>query len=296
MYVMIRLLFCFLFFFPKIIFAQTKNFEFLGTIIGDNDMPYSYKLVFKLAQGKLSGYSICDIGGSNETKAFIEGTLNDSTGQISFKEKDLAYTKYANDVSNMCFIHAKGKLNAKKGKTEIQATFTGYYKNANKICDNGKIMLFSLKDVYSQLIQLGKVLNNKKNKDTLSNELLKSINPLKNVDDIQEVSNKGILRYNFNSNKVNMEIWDDGVEDNDRISISVNDSLIESNYKITKQNQILSLTLKPKSYNVIKITAENEGLYSPNTVKVILNDKTRKNLVLSRLSKGESFFISIKTE
>lgn len=291
----IRLFFCFFLFYFNNVFSQTNNFEFLGTLLGENNKVYTYKLVFKSNQGKLSGYSICDIGGISETKAFIEGTLNESTGQIHFNEKNLAYTKYTKEESNICYIHANGKLYNKMGSTEIQATFTGFYKNSKNICDKGKLMLFSVKDVYSQIIQIGKILDNKKNKDTNVTALLQSINPLNNINDIQEVGNKGLLKYIFNSSTINLEIWDDGVEDNDKISIFVNDSLIYSTFKITKKKQIITLQLKPDAFNKIKITAINEGEFTPNTLKVILTDVKKKNLVLSRLSKDESFYISIKT-
>lgn len=292
----IRLIFCFFIFYSNNFFAQSKNFEFLGTILGENNLVYTYKLVFKSNQGKLSGYSICDIGGVNETKAYIEGTLNESTGQLSFKEKDLAYTKYSKEASNMCYVNAKGKLNAKKGKTEIIASYTGEFKNTKKYCDKGKLMLFSVKDVYSQLIQLSKVLDTKKNKDTAMTALFESVNSLNNVDNIQEISNKGLLKYNFKSSNISLEIWDDGVEDNDLISIFVNDSLVQSNFRITKKKQIINLQLKPNAFNSLRIKAENEGEFTPNTLKVILNDEKIKNLVLSRLSKDESFYISIHTE
>jgi hypothetical protein len=283
-------------FFSKIISAQTSNYEFLGSIILANNALYSYKLVFTESKGIIKGYSITDIGGKYETKTKIEGTFNRNSGKLSYTEKQLVYTQYNKSVSNLCYLNVSGKLQRKKNKMELMATYTGTYGQNGKQCDKGRLILLSMKDLYEQLSIAKDIIAKSKPSKNAVDTLLQSLNMLNDVEEVKEISHNSVTNYPWESDVVDLEVWDEGVEDNDMISIKINDSIAYQAFSISKKRQPIRLKLRPNVLNTLKITAVNEGDFAPNTVKVMCKDTRKRYLLLSQLNVNESFIILLDTK
>lgn len=276
--------------------AQQIHYEFLGTIILSNQTIYSYKLVFSETKGKLNGYSISDIGGKHETKTKVEGLYNPSTGKISFAEKKVVYTQYNKSMANMCYISVAGKIQKKHGKLHLMADYTGTYEPSGKVCDKGKIILVSLRDLYSELAKVKTVLEKKGGKDSSTRSLLQSLNMLEKVEEVKEVNHQSVEPFNWKSNQLILELWDEAVDDKDRVSITINDSVAYPNQLVTKSRQRIIIPLKPNTQNKLKVTAIDEGQYAPNTIKLMCVDKEKRYLLLSQLNLNESFVIMLNTK
>jgi hypothetical protein len=275
---------------------EKKSYEFLGTIILQDQTMHSYKLVFTSDSGKIKGYSIEDIGGNFETKARISGTYQPATGSIQFKEQDILYTHYKNDKKNICMAIVSGKLKKNRQGTSIEAKFNGEFLGTKKSCGSGRMILMSSQDVYAKLADVSKKISTIQTSDSALKSLQEAIRPVKDVKDITEITANDVYTVNWNSNKIRIHFWDDGFEDNDQITIKLNDSIVRSNCTITKNKQELILPFNSKGECTLQVTANNEGNYSPNTVKMVLLDGDKNYLLLTRLKKGELFKIVLNNK
>jgi hypothetical protein len=103
--------------------AQVSDVVFIGSIIVKGADPFSYKIQVNDSNGKLTGYSVTDIMGPNETKTLIKGSINASKKQLKFRETKVVSTK-TKAGSSLCFVHADLKASRKKGTTILNGPFT----------------------------------------------------------------------------------------------------------------------------------------------------------------------------
>lgn len=274
--------------------AQSAYYEFLGTVILEDNTMSTYKVVFTESNGIINGYSLEDIGGKNETKAKIVGTYRSKDGYIEFKEKDILYTHYKNDKANMCMATVTGKLRLQKKSSTIDAHFTGSFLVSKKPCGKGRIILMSSKDVYEKLAGLSKALDKVKTKDSALTILKENIRAVKDLKDVMDVNANDLVSIPWQSKTVHIECWDDGIEDDDQISIKINDSLVRRGMVITRAKKEINIPRGNGGSSTLEIIADNEGNYTPNTVKVVLVDGEKRYLLLTRLKKGEHFQVQIK--
>jgi hypothetical protein len=73
------------------------------------------------------------------------------------------------------------------------------------------------------------------------------------------------------SDTVNLEFYDDGIIDHDRISLFLGDSLMLKNYELLATPKMMQLILpKGKMENILALYAENEGDIPPNTALMVI--------------------------
>ena len=96
-------------------------------------------------------------------------------------------------------------------------------------------------------------------------------------------------------NKISLEVWDGYFQDDDRISIYLNNELIEENLVLRNDKQVIALP-QDKSKYLLKIVALNEGSSGINTVNFRLKNSSEVKEFVSMLRKGESFSIDFKKE
>ncbi|WP_299362044.1 hypothetical protein [Winogradskyella sp.] len=81
--------------------------------------------------------------------------------------------------------------------------------------------------------------------------------------------NELITSHNVASRKITIEIFDNSRQDEDRISIYVNDSLIEYNLEVTKNPKVIEFILpEDKKIHKVLFVANNMGKVPPNTAKI----------------------------
>lgn len=277
------------------IFAQAKQYEFIGVMIvnADNSM-YSYKLMMEEKNGVISGYSISDLKGPNETKSKITGTYDKKTSQLTFTETSIISTKSKEKLEDFCMLKVTSKLKLKNAKSILDGTFRGTLNNTKKSsCGEGKIILSATENVYHLLSKVANKIDTNKVKDPIIKQLIIEVDPIKDVETIKKVTANETLKYKFQNDSVSLYIWDDGLEDDDRITLLLNGKPQLENYTITNVRKLLKLPLA-KGNNYMEIRALNEGANPPNTVKVVLLDNSKKYLLLSYLKSGETANIIIE--
>ena len=67
-----KILFLFLLL-TQLIYGQTNNYKFIGTIISENFPPISFKLELNEKDGLVNGYSITNINSKDQTKSTVQG-------------------------------------------------------------------------------------------------------------------------------------------------------------------------------------------------------------------------------
>lgn len=279
------------FFMISLTFFSQEKYEYLGAVKlnGDAKTIISYRLVFTETNGKLSGYSVTDLGGPHETKNEVSGTYNVKTKEITFREEDILYTKSTVSDDMFCFINFTGKVKLVNENSLMEGAFKGLFKNNTK-CIDGTLTLIGSAKLYKLLGKVNKKLQKSKKVDAAVKE---KVNPIAILDSLKV--NNLIKGQNLNvftaSDRMSFEIWDNGKEDGDLINVYQDNVLLLRNYKVTINKKIIPVAVK--STSVFKIVAVNEGTIAPNTAVIKLIDNDRTFEVVSTLKKDEEASITI---
>lgn len=269
--------------------AQTSH-EFMGIVKLNDSTLISYLLNFKESKGKITGYSITDLQGADETKNIIEGTYDKSTKIFSFKENDIEYTKSEYLQQDFCYINFEGKLKLTNKSSSISGKFVGMFNNSEK-CIDGEIRLIGSEDLYQKLNSYDKKISKSKKVDSITKSKISFVKILDSLktNSLKEGENTSVF---WNSNRLTMDIWDAGKEDGDIISIYVEGKLILDKFLISHQRERISIDLN-KKITEIKIVAENVGEIPPNTANIILFDKNKEIDLFTDLHHKKSTVISV---
>ena len=268
------------------------NYEFYGALkLNGNDKTIiTYRLVFTEQNGKISGYSVTDLDGVNETKNIISCSYDKTKKLFSFQEKEILYTKSKFDENAFCFVNFSGKVKLVENTSKLEGAFKGLFNNKTK-CIDGTISLIGSNKIYNLVNKVNKRLQKSKKVDAKTK---KEVNPVKLLDSlkINKLSKEQNLNVFWESNVLKLDIWDNGQEDGDIINVFHNNKLLLSEYMVTNKKKTINITLIGKN-DVFKIVATNEGKIKPNTAKLELHDKIRSFELLATSNKDEEASITI---
>jgi len=275
--------------FNVVIYSQNEQ-EYLGVIKLNDSSFISYRLNLLQNNNLISGYSITDIGGEHETKSNITGVYNDKTNMLSFKEVGIIYTKSEVSDYDFCYIHFEGKVNNVNSKKNIEGYFVGLYNDGSN-CINGEIKLRNIEKIETKAKKIDKLIQKSKRIDKTTKS---TISVTQTLDSLK----MNILKPNQNltmfsdSYEIQLNIYDAGKVDGDKINIYINDTIILRNYVVSKNIKQLIIPLNSKSTS-IKVLALNTGTISPNTAKIEIIDQKNNINTLTRLKKGEKTSITV---
>jgi hypothetical protein len=276
----------------QVVFFTTafgQEYEFIGILKFDTTSMISYRLVFTENNGKISGYSITDLQGENETKNRIEGTYNKKTKEFSFVEKEIDYTKSKVSQRDFCYVHFQGKLTL-TDKSTLKGKFKGLFKN-NAECVNGSLHLAASGKAYERMNKINKKIQKSKKVDVETKEkanLNKMLDSLK----MNTLKSEDITSVFFNCADVELELWDAGKEDGDRISVFVDDKIVLNNYEIKNAKKIIKMHMNGNEA-IIKIVAQNTGEIAPNTAKIKLRCPDKELDLMTILDKDNTTTLKI---
>lgn len=259
---------------------QDRYYEFNGVLKLPDNSFITYKINFKESDNlKFEGYSVTDFYGTQKTKSSISGKLNKDKKTISFYELSNLSTISDAKSNEFCYVHVKNaQLKSKNGKTIIQGKFEGKFSNDTN-CASGTIYL------------IGTDFLNVKSKDTLpNNKIINSF--IKKIEENRLTSND-VLKLNWNSDNIVLELWDAAVLDDDQIDILINGKSIMGKIVISKKKKTLTIPFH-ESVCKLEIIAVNEGKLPPNTVNIVLKDKDLITPVVTKLKQGEKSSLIIK--
>ncbi len=266
---------------------KDKNiYDFFGGKLNDKKTVF-YRLVFKINNNQVSGYSFTDEHGPKEEKSIIQGIYNQKTKTIVFRESQKLVTRKNNYFTNDCYLSGMIKLNITQSISKIEGIFNEETIYGEK-CLNGEIKLISPdKFLYPQ----EKIV--KKEKTPIIIEQKKEIIlPNFNTNKKMTIETDDEITVFWNSNTLKLDIWDDKKEDNDQISITLNEEEILKKHVLKNKKKTIEIKLTEKENKLI-FTAENTGYIGTNTARIDLIDNEIIHEIISKLDLKKSVIINI---
>ena len=241
------------------LFSQLDH-EFIGGIKLNDSTVITYLINFSEKDGNVTGYSITDLLGPDETKNIIKGRYDVQTKEFSFEEDDIEYTKSEFLPQDFCYIHFNGKLKISNKSSFIKGRFNGFFKD-NQACIDGEIHLVGSEQLYLKLNKLDQKIAKSKRVDSITKtkvSLVKMLDSIK-TNSLKEGENTSVF---WNSNKLVFEIWDAGKEDGDIVSIYVDGKLVLDKFMISHETNRIDVELQNK-LSEIRIDAIKIGDIAP---------------------------------
>lgn len=249
-------------------FAQNQ-YDLMGALFLDDLRPISYRLIFTEEKGQINGYSITGIGTNFETKSELSGKFNSDS--LFLTEFQVLSTLSEEPISNFCFIDLKAQLKGSKKKQLFEGVFVGRFLDG-KECARGKVVFANKTKLEKKMKQVQK-----------AHELIVE---KKQVNKLVKVSSGETHEIFWNSDKIKVYLWDSSIEDDDRISLVINNERILDNEVMSSKKKKIIYSLQ-KGTNIIEILAENEGKAPHNTTRVEFIDNKIKHAILSQLEIGK---------
>ena len=265
-------------------FAQTtEEFSFMGMLQTPDRQVMTYKIDLIITDGLVSGTSLMDIDGPNATTSSIAGKYDYATKELSYSEDKVLSSKAPLD-GDFCFISIKAKMAVKKKKSHLNGYFWGLVDKKDS-CVEGQISMVATSYIMNKMNTVAKLIEKSGTTDstTLANSDLEEF---KKSISTQRISSTESVSIRATNGKCLLNIWDDGIEDGDIVSVKLNGIIVLYNYTLKKDMKAVGITLT-KGENIIEIIAQNTGTRFPNTAYLSVEDTESKTKLSSNLEKDQ---------
>ena len=283
--------------------AQVTRYLFVGTAQTESGLTLTYKLQVTDSNGRLSGYSLTDVSGPDETKCRVSGTVNYDSKEFNFNETKVIYTKSASvkaDSSYLCSIHARLKIGRKRKTTVLTGSFSAYREGSTTLCDKGKLTLFSAEDI------LGKMLKNNAKKEPIIRKALDP-EPVEKQENyvyekevklpdakVQKIQPGNSLELSYTNPGIELMIWDAKTIDGDQVSVLFNKQPILTDYTLSATGKSLHFTAGNANADTITINAVSEGSEPMNTARVQITSGSDTWFVDATTTVGKPVLVILK--
>ncbi|MGO1751962.1 MAG: hypothetical protein ACTHYV_05675 [Psychroflexus sp.] len=242
----------------------------------------------------IEGKSITDFSGDHRTTSEIKGRIDYENDRISYAEVKNLSTKSNYDEENFCYIHlTNADFNLKKRKSSIKGNFQGKFPDGEN-CAEGELILVGSEFFYKRMEKLNRKISRVKKIDSVTKANLKTSTfkrkLAKNLLENEDV----ISLYIDDSSEVFLELWDEELEDGDKIDLFINQKIVLENFEIKNQKKIIKIPFSNSDVSVTVI-ANNVGQKAPNTVSLILRDKNNSHKIRTKLQQDEQAYIMLKS-
>lgn len=285
------------FLFPTFsISAQQKTL--MGAIVIGNAEVMSYKVTYELnSKNLLSGYSVCDINGNEETKARITGYYNPKNKTLNFEEKSIISTKSKTPSDEFCLMKVNGKFEMKGGKRVFTGNFESKSHNDGISCDSGTLLLLTEKTMNALTTKATRALEKAPIPDSNNKEVKTKPAEGPWIRNTIELSAGIVKEFGLTSNDFQLDLIDDRFQDGDKITLLRNNATVVNRFEITNQVKSFKFTLNKEEKDVtFTIKADDEGSIALTTIKAVLRNGNEVNNMVISLHKGESVKIVLKRD
>lgn len=276
--------------------SYSQIVELTGVAIIGNSQMSKYMIVYEMNDDNtIKGYSVSDIGGDSETKAKINGFFNPRKKTLRFEEKNIISSKLNLSFNDFCLMSVTGKFDKKNDKQIFTAHFVSKSPNYKLSCDSGTMILTTTENALELAAKFSKSVEKIALPDTIKKIIYENLPPVKPVEKIKSIQAGSITKYTLLSDTVQLDIFDDKLQDGDKITVLKNNVEILSDFETTKKVQSLKFVIDKNEASVLfTIIATDEGSSPPNTVKVFLINGNEKVLLIAPLKKGQMVKIMLQ--
>ncbi|MBK9272025.1 MAG: hypothetical protein IPM48_10540 [Saprospiraceae bacterium] len=275
-------------------YIYSQHFEYTGAIVIGQKEAMSYKIVYELKGAEMLGYSLSDVNGALETKCLIQGKYDKKSKSISFKEERILYSKSNIPWKEFCLMRVNGKIEKKFGKEIFQGNFTSLPQTPEVVCGDGSMILTNTKTLYEIATRVASKLDSVSVKDSTSQWIQSRITDLKDVKSIDEITSQSIQKFKWKSDTVYIDIWDDKLEDGDKVALYKNGEILVKEMTITNHAKSIQFAWNSADKIELIVKALSEGSHPPNTLKITLRDHSEKHLLITQLRKDEQATILLQ--
>ena len=265
--------------------AQTKYYNYSGTLLIKNSPPIGFTLELSEKNGNVSGYSITNQNTVDETKSEVQGIYFKKDKTFQLHETQILITKSESPINSFCYIRMNLQIKKTLNKKRLEGNFIGNFLDSIK-CAEGKIILMEKSYIDKKIKRIQKKIAKYKEREIEKKQdttYIKKTQIIKEGDD---------LNINWISKFLTLKVWDSNQEDGDKINLTINGSLILNDYETKNRPKKIKYKLL-KGSNIIKIKATSSGLSPPNTSRIELIDKNKKYPILIQLDINKSAIIKI---
>jgi len=278
-------------------FAQPDDLLFIGNVSVKGAGDFSYKLQMTDSNGILHGFSITDIGGPDETKTAVTGTIDAGKQQINYHEIKIIYTKSKVERSDLCYIHGILKIGEKKGVSTLTGKFTGYNEDGKTICGTGKITMISAHDLLQKLKKIaGKdsvAINKADTSQKRTTYLYKDEQGIPESK-VMKVMPGGTMELQCNTPLVLLDVWDAKTIDGDIITLQQDNNTVLENYTLTGRHKQLILNIGDKKTSTLTLIAVSEGSEPLNTARIKITSGSDSYYIDATTTIGKNVIFTLK--
>ena len=120
--------------------AQTRNYNYVGTLLMKNRPPISFALELYEQDGNVSGYSITNKNTVDETKSEIKGIYFKKSKTFQIQEIQIITTKSEAPINSFCYI----RMNLRNIKVIYRYFFIKGSNISNWVLDYIFIFIYSV--------------------------------------------------------------------------------------------------------------------------------------------------------
>jgi hypothetical protein len=295
-------------FIPLVSFSEKRVLNgYLGIEGGE---VFSYKIEFsEIGGNRITGNATTWTVAGKDVCAKIEGVVDKKNYTLSFYEKEIVYNTGFTSKKTICLINAKLKFSRDENNVFVLSGKITSNDLTNITCAKGSITFGNINEI-RPVFEEEKLVKKKPIKFFENkNEPKKQMRFVNDVTDNnqqdkstlynnnkKEMVTSGMNKiYDWSSDSVTVEIWDNSMVDGDVISVSYNGRRILENYTIVNEKKILRLPVD-KEVNELTITAVNEGSQQPNTTDILLHDGKQAHSLIAYNSIGKQAVIRIRKQ
>ena len=283
------------FFLGSINYTIAQQTVLSGVIAVGKSSYMKYQINYQLdKKNNITGYSISDLNGSEETKAKIIGVFNQKKRTMVFEEVEIISTKSRTPIDEFCLMRVKGKFHKKSGKYIYTGEFDSYCRNPKVACDSGTVVLMTEKDIKELSTKVVKAVQKAPIADSVKRVLESAPDTTKWVRKVYDLQANSETEIKLNADFVILELVDDRFQDGDKVTIMENDKVILQDFELTNQVKTIKFLIDRDMQKLtVSIFAADEGSIALTTVKAVLKNGKESNLINANLNKGQHIKLAI---
>ncbi len=283
------------FFLGSINYTIAQQTVLSGVIAVGKSSYMKYQINYQLdKKNNITGYSISDLNGSEETKAKIIGVFNQKKRTMVFEEVEIISTKSRTPIDEFCLMRVKGKFHKKSGKYIYTGEFDSYCRNPKVACDSGTAVLMTEKDIKELSTKVVKAVQKAPIADSVKRVLESAPDTTKWVRKVYDLQANSETEIKLNADFVILELVDDRFQDGDKVTIMENDKVILQDFELTNQVKTIKFLIDRDMQKLtVSIFAADEGSIALTTVKAVLKNGKESNLINANLNKGQHIKLAI---